>query len=833
MIRPIGQLKDDAASRYGGKAASLGALSRRGLPVPPAVALAVSDFRDFLKHNGLWDRAKGLHRRPDPDALRQLRMMIENGRLPPKLAGALRQAGAELGDRLVVRSSAIEEDGQENSFAGQFLSVMNVRPGDAVELAVKQCWASAFSHQAVAYRKARKVRGQPGMGVVVQRLVDAKSSGVIFTMNPVNGSFSELVLEAVWGQGEALVSGQVAPDRYLVKRPRKLPRGLGRLWNRLHVQELEADVLQQDRRLAPLRSNTLEWAKVERPRSRKLSRQEVERLARLALRAERHSGQPQDLEWAIDADGQIFVLQARPITAAGDPERGHGVLWTRRFIGERWAGLATPMGWSITGPMLTWFIDYPETAQHYLGGGPPLRLLRGRPYANVSVFRHLAFKLPGRPPPSFMMDFLPPQEVERWTRRFAYAPDLEVYRSIFRTTFAEQRWRRFRWNPLSNHSAWDAFAQRLAQELPALGAPVAGVPAGLVQMDKLIELKRDYLKIHVVSLLFANLSYQIMRGQLPHDLADDVLRAPADNPTVQTNQALYALATGSMTQASFLSQYGHRSSESSWELFATRWAEDPQALGPLLEPYASGLLPDPNPRVQEQLRASKQALAALRQRLPAQERQLTLRKVTLARRYLQLREEQRFEFDRLMWALKRCVLSLGAQLLGPDAQVQYLELDELRGLAGGSLSKPQAQALITRRAQQWAEYEAQPPPPTFLLGDEGVEVTEDGSSLVGLGISAGRCTGTARIIHRIEDAERLRPGDILVTTATDPGWTPLFLVAGAVVLELGSMLSHGAVVAREYRLPAVVNVEGATRRIQDGMRITVDGGRGRVWFEEP
>ena len=236
--------------------------------------------------------------------------MIENGRLPPKLAGSLRQSGAELGERLVVRSSAIEEDGTENSFAGQFLSVMNVRPGDAVETAVKQCWASAFSHQAVTYRKARGVRGQPGMGVVVQRLVDAKTSGVVFTMNPVTGSFSELVVEAVWGQGEALVSGQVAPDRYLVKRPRKLPRGLGRLWNRLHVQELEADVLPQERRLAPLVKNSLEWAKVEHPLARKLNTQEVERLSRMALRAEQHTGQPQDLEWAIDADGQIFVLQA-------------------------------------------------------------------------------------------------------------------------------------------------------------------------------------------------------------------------------------------------------------------------------------------------------------------------------------------------------------------------------------------------------------------------------------------------------------------------------------------------------------------------------------------
>jgi len=431
-----------------------------------------------------------------------------------------------------------------------------------------------------------------------------------------------------------------------------------------------------------------------------------------------------------------------------------------------------------------------------------------------------------------MLDFLPPQEVERWIRRFAYPPDLLVYHSIFQTTFAEQRWQRFRWNPWSNHKAWDAFAQRLAKELPALAVVALGVEEGLTQLDKLIELKRDYLKIHVVSLLFANLSYQIMHGELPHDLADDVLTAPADNPTVQTNQALYALATGAMTQASFLSQYGHRSSQSSWELFATRWSEDPAALAPLLEPYRRGKLGDPQARVQEQIRASKQALAALRQSLPTKDRTFTLRKVALARRYLQLREEQRFEFDRLMWALKRCVTNLGQRLLESPEQVRFLELDELRARAAGTLSPKDAQVLMARRAKQWAEYATQAAPPTFLLGDDGVEVQNSGASLAGLGISAGRHTGTARILHSIQDAERLQPGDILVTTATDPGWTPLFLVAGAVVLELGSMLSHGAVVAREYRLPAVVNVEGATQRLQDGMRITVDGGRGRVWIEE-
>lgn len=834
MIQPVQDIQPTDGARFGGKAVSLGRLARRGLPVPPALGIPVEAFRAFLRHNGLQDRARGLYRRPDPDALSQLRSMIRHGRLPPELAGQLRHQAAELGERLVVRSSAIEEDGAEHSFAGQFASLLNLRPGDPVEAAVKECWASLFSLQAVAYRKARGVRGEPGMGVVVQRLVDARCAGVVFTMNPVDGSFGEVVVEAVWGQGEALVSGAVAPDRYLLRRPRKLPRGLGRVWNRLRVVELEADTMPQPRRLAPLNPGALDWAPVHTPDARKLDRKEVQRLARLALRAERHSGLPQDIEWAIDQEGTLFVLQARPITAAGEPERGDGVLWTRRFLGERWTSLATPMGWSITSELLMWFIDYPETASRYLGGAPPLRLLRGRPYVNVTVFRHLAFKLPGRRPPSFMMDFLPPQEVARWTRRFAYPPDRRVYRSIFSTTLRERRWQRFRWNPLSNHKAWDAFSARLERELPELesGLGDLAVADKLDRMDTLIELKRVYLKIHVVSLLFANLAYQIMKDRLPHDLADDLLTVPSDNPTVETHLALYALATGAMTQANFLSRFGHRSSEGSWELFATRWAEDPSLLEPLLEPYRRGLQSDPTERIAQQQRAVKQALASLRQRLPLSERAVVLREVDLARRYLQLREEQRFHFERLMWALKRCVQALGADLLPDPTLVQHLEIGELRALAAGDRSPDEATEIATRRLRQWTTFAAQPPPPTFLIGDQGVELEGSGRELKGLGISAGRATGTVRVITSLDQAERLQPGDILVTTATDPGWTPLFLVASAVVMELGSMLSHGAVVAREYRLPAVVNVPDATRVLRDGQRVTVDGGRGRVWIEE-
>jgi len=814
-VATLSQIDPDERSRWGGKACGLARLHGRGLPVPPAIAIDRRALEDFLRDLSIDTRTR------DPSALAQLRRRIESSRLPAQVAGELRASMAGLGERLAVRSSAVEEDGGEHSFAGQFLTVVNVRPGDELERAVLRCWASLFSDEAQAYRRGSRRRG---MAVVVQALVDARCSGVLFTIDPVSGSWTEMVVEAVLGQGEALVGGHLRPDRHVLHRPRRLPRGLRRLVSRLRVEVVESDTVSQTRLLAPLEAGELTWVDLPDPGRPKLSDEEVRRLGRLGLRAEVGAGTPLDLEWALDRSGELWLLQARPITAAGPPARGEGVLWSRRFMGERWASLATPLGWSITSELLSWFIDYPGTSALHLGGAPPLRLLRGRPYANVTVFRHLAFKLPGRPPPGFMMDFLPASELERWTRRFAYPPDVQVYRSILATTFREKRWRRFRWNPVTNHRAWDAFLLRLQDELPALEQPVEDRADALRRVEEGIALWRDYIKVHIISLLLANLYFQILGAFLPPDLRGDLLRAPADNPTMRTNEALWRLGRGELDLDAFLVEFGHRTSESSWELFAPRWADDPEHVRGLASRLAT--LDDPALLAVERTRASDAALAELRRRTGGLEREVLVRTTLLARRYLALREEQRFAFDRLLTALQGRTLDLG-RALGIDDDIRWLQWPEVL-----RFDEVDAVELTARRKRQWAEFAAAPEPPVFLVGDEGVEVPATGRSLEGLGISGGRATGTVRVLSSLEHAAHLLPGEVLVARATDPGWTPLFLVASAVVLELGSMLSHGAVIAREYRLPAVVNVAGATTLLQDGQRVTVDGGRGVVWIED-
>ena len=812
---PLGEIGPGDAAEVGGKAAALARLAAAGLPVPRTVVVPARAFEAFARERGL--------ARLDPE---EAARAVREARLPAALAGELRAAAPSLGHRLAVRSSAVGEDGRHDSHAGIYDSVLGVAPGDALERAVLTCWASAFRRRARAYRAARgRAPGPARMAVVVQELVDARAAGVLFTINPATGSWGEMVVEAGWGLGVAVVEGRVVPDLYRVRRPGR--RVAARLPGaaRLAREVLEARVQPQEDswtlgedgvRPRPVPAELRARPKLEAP--------ELLRLARLGLRAERAFGGPQDIEWVQDRRRRFFIVQSRPVTTAGVPRpRAPRVVWTRRFVGERWTEPATPLGWSEIRDVLHWFIAYPRTARRHLGGGEPTRLVRFAPYLNVTVFRHLAFKLPGAPPPRFMVELLPPDEERGWLRRRAELPDLRVYRSILAETFAERRWERFRWNPWTNWRAWADFEAALDRRLAAIDPAPADLGRAAAGVAAARALVRDYVRIHVCSLLFANIGYELSQAALARlglaEAARLLLRSPDENWTLRTNQALWALGRGDLDEARFLARFGHRAT-SSWELFSPRWAEDPARVRTLARALADAPA-SPARRAAADAARAREALAGL----PPGTRHL----VGLTRRYLQLREDQRFHFERILWRWKRVYLAMERLL---DLPLRFLEAAEVEALRRGDLGREAARKLAERRRAAWDEEVARrragDEPPPFLLGDEAVPEEDDRKRLVGTGISAGTVTGPVRVLRTLDEAGRLRRGEILVARATDPGWTPLFELAGGLVLEMGGMLSHGAVIAREYGLPAVVNVSAATTRLVDGQVVTVDGGRGVV-----
>ena len=815
MLLALTDIRASDGARVGGKALGLAALARAGAPVPPTEVLPVEAMRAALAAAGLLERFEA---GGDPG----LQGAIGAMPLPAKLQACLSGVGARLGPSIAVRSSAIGEDGVEQSHAGQLETVLGARPGPPLEAAVRRCWASVAAPRAMAYR--RGCASLPLVAVVLQPMIQPRCAGVLFTINPASGSWREITVEAAWGLGEGVVSGQIVPEWSRVSRPPPLPGPWMRLAARAKLAVLERQTVDQNNAMHVIDGEVLVVpVRADRVAAVKLDDAALRRLCRVALRVEAAAGRPQDIEWAQTEDGAFVLLQARPISAAAEARPPEGAVWTRRFIGERWTEPATPLGWSLMAAQLDHFVAYPELSRRQLGGAPALGLHRFAPYINATVFRHLAFKLPGMAPPRFLIELLPPAEERAWLAALGRAPRFDVYATILKETVAERRWRRFRWNPLQNPSDWAAWARAFHAELPALMPATLDQPAAVALHRRCAALERGYIEVHICSLLYANISYEAAVSALESAGrgadAPRVLRPIEESWTVRTNRALRSLGRQELPLADFLRDFGHRAS-SSWEIFSPRWREAPAL--PLALAEAAALGPDPSVEAAEQRREAD----AVEGTLPRGLRWL----VRLARRYLQLREDQRFVFDQLLWAHKRALLSLEGALNIP---LRFLENIELEGVLDGGLSPEAANVLAEGRAAAWAaeglrRAAGDEPPMVLSEGDTAEEA--HGGRLSGLGISAGRVRGVARVLRGPEEAARLRPGDILVARAADPGWTPLFLVAAGVVLEQGGMLSHGAVVAREYGLPAVVNVERATTRIVDGQAVTVDGHRGLVFL---
>lgn len=795
----------------GGKGAGLARLVAWGAPVPPAVVVPTYWLRAHLRTHKLMAEVQA----SDP----ALPDRIRAAPIDTRLARALERAVARLGGGPVaVRSSAVDEDSERASHAGQLHTELAVMGQEDVCKAVLDCWASAFSGRVRAYRASVKGTQRVEVAVVVQQMLAPESAGVLFTVHPASGSWRELMVEAAWGVGESVVSGRVLPDLYVLRRPPRVPASLQRLWARARLVELSREVYPQDHELV-----STEQGLVERPvppsrrTAPKLDNSAVRQLARLALRMEAAAGRPLDLEWARTSDGALYVLQARPITTHRSVRGSEAPpVFTRRFVGERWTVPATPLGWSLMREQLEWFIAYPHTSRRYLGGGEPTRLHRFAPYLNTTVFRHLAFKVPGAPPPRFMLELLPPAEEAAWVARRAAMPDARVYASIVATTLKEQRWKRFRWNPLRNWSHWAEFAADLPGRLRDL-PPAEG--AALARDEACRGLARRYIGIHICSLLFANIGHEVVSARLRSrgygELVDTVLRPLHPSATARTLGDLFRLGRGSLDPDTFLARHGLRA-ESSWEMFTPRWREDPSLAWALAKTAAEGH--DPLAPAELAAAEADAAQATLPPDLQAA--------VTLVRRYLQLREDQRAVFERLVWAWKEAWLSLETET---GLSLRFLDADEATGVLRGSLNRAHAEALIERRATdhaaECARRAAGDEPPTFLGAP--MDAPHD-RRLRGRGISPGVARGPVCVLRRLSDGPQLRQGDVLVARATDPGWTPLFRRASALVLEQGGMLSHGAVVAREYGLPAVVNVPDATSRLKPGEVVTVDGGRGLV-----
>jgi pyruvate,water dikinase len=839
-------------AEVGGKAANLGELTRAGLPVPPGWVLTTEAYRQV---------ADGLETSGDGLAERARRHLLQTP-VPDAVHETIVTSYAALGDDVpvAVRSSATAEDLPFASFAGQQDTFLNVVGAQAVVEAVRRCWASLWTDRAVAYRESNGIgHASVRLAVVVQVMVDAQVAGVLFTANPVTGRRREAVIDASPGLGEAVVSGAVNPDRFIVSGGEIVERHAG------------------DKRLAV---RALPGGGTERVESAGqdgfcLTDAQVRELAALGDRVEDHYGAPQDTEWAVDADGRLWLTQARPITTLyplpATTRPGLRVYFSLNVV-QGVMGPLTPLGRS--GLRLI-----SAGGASMFGHGPADRL-DGAPFLSESGERmwiDLTTAVRSRVGRAMLPRMLTLGEARTAPifDRLMEDPRLSVVHTSRRP--ALRALRRFAARihapsrvllALTRPRKALAYAARVGEQLDErLRLPASVTPAQRLDHAERVLAGTFPVIVSIMPIVITGYGLYGLAAKLsgvPMGEMLDVLRSVPHNPTTEMDLELWDLATrierepftsapvaelvrlyqagelppiAQQGVAAFLDTYGHRG-VAEIDMGLPRWSEDPAHILGVLANYLrmdGGADLAPAALFAKGVQEARTAVAhvAAQARRKARWRAAVVRfGLRRTRTYAGLRELPKFYAVKAFAAVRRSLLVVGDHLvelgvLDSAADVAHLDLAELRAaLAGGDL-----RGLVAERRAAYEQESRRRHVPRVLLSDgtepEALAESAADGALTGTAASAGTVTGVARVVLDPIGAH-LEPGEILVCPSTDPGWTPLFLTAGALVMEMGGAMSHGAVVAREYGIPAVVGVPNATHRITTGQEITVNGAAGTV-----
>lgn len=831
----------------GGKGLRLAQLYNQGFAVPSGFCISTRSYEKYIKANRIdlfinsqlsFLKAGKLSK---SKVSKNIKEKMLTARMPNELMCSILTAYSQLqkteGNQVAVRSSAIAEDTDEASFAGQHDTFLCIEGEFALLSSIKKCWASLWSQRVIDYRvKNNFNHHEAAIAVVIQQMVPAEISGVLFTANPVSGNTEEIIINAARGLGEALVSGKANADNVTVNK------------NSLKIKQY-------------LNGN----GSVEC-----LNKKNIISLTKTAKKIEEQVGKPQDIEWAISKD-KIYLLQARPVTTLEEGEEEH---WTADNAQEACPTVVTPLSAGFAEDYINeWF----NQMASLLGSKEKLncgKSFDGYLYLSVTGFK----KLVGKMLPGIDEDLLIKQLLSNGTQgSISIKPNIRLIRflpvfigTIYKLVKAPAK---FRKNVDESNKKYDElniddikgcstkeiieikrrFLETLnAKDIIWVMYGVFGFVAFYSYFCKLVDQLPKKLNLET-SYFFKN------SGMLDDAKAKDDFKVLIRS--IKTDYKIYNLLTNKSFSeinkkidsfnesefyknlSQFLDKFGYMG-DNILELMTPRWIEDRTSIWKMLKAY----LASENLSSSSDIPDRGQAVKIVNDYFSSRSKILRFKKwrfnaaLKLCDKYIPCRENYRFLMLRIMYINRRIAFEEArilreAGYLKETNDVFFLKNNEIHAALIGQIDKTLVLKNVEIRKKDFRRFKTKKPPRNIYTKGKNVRreyeiVDLNVSNLKGIAACAGCVRGKARVLSSISEADKLRKGDILVTKFTDPSWTPLFGLASAIVVDIGSMLSHGAIIARELGVPAVLGVRYGTEVIKDGQEIIVNGTKGIVYFEK-
>lgn len=842
------EIKKEDVMTAGGKGANLGEMTAAGIAVPGGFVVTADAYKAFIKENHLEEMFRkelteaGKDEAKLLDAAKKFRHAISKGKLPEEVEKAVREKYAQLGEqaRVAVRSSATAEDLPDASFAGQQKTYLNVRGPEAVLTQIRNCYASLWGNRAVCYRSNQGYdQLSVALAVVIQKMVESEKAGVLFTVNPINRNPDEMQINASYGLGESVVSGKVTADSYLCDKQGKIKScQIGSKETQIIYADTQGtaatanaqctpdDVITSDaQKTTGDTADTKEVAVSEKmQKARCLNDEEIAVLCAEAVRIEKHYGCPMDIEWAI-AGGSVYILQARAITTLHTDNAEEQKIIAGYLEGMQITGKAREN--------MAFQLEKMPFAYRPLDYDYIIKINRQK----AKIFQENGIILTSDPRiDDDGIQTLPTSRIKinggifklfgtlKLLKNFAVCTEkCRTFLAEYEDEIGKMRQIDFEQKNVKECGEFLSYTLNLIGRLAYDRFKYALFPSFIARdMEKAVQkVDKSYTKFDLFWGL-NNKTSEVTRdiaelaGKIKEDkaLAADLLQGA----NYQTLYKKYPEMQSAFD--SFLQKNGYKSDYNCYCVDARTLLENPDRLLHILQPLVASTETASGEKEQDFGKLMEQLKAIYGSKYPALKE-----RIEDFRYFHVVREETQYLWETVFYYVRKCLERTNMLLLSDtdyEHGVANLFAEELiAACERGSLSESDKEKIERRNSKH-------PLAQKVWDASKLLVFDADGDVLKGVSGSTGTAIGKVCIIHGPEEFYKMQKGDVLVCQLTDPEWTPLFNLASAVVADTGSSLSHAAIVAREYGIPAVLGVGFATTRFKDGDTIKVDGDKGEV-----